>query len=529
MLPISNYLTKKSLLLVAILTLLPIVSLANMSEKMTSIKESKKKLNYLVKEANKYYLDSIDALEKRQDAITKSVSEDKQDISIDYLKAEFKRLESDTATIKEQLCELDKTIIAAQNDQDLEDAVDEFVVELYDSQCNPSAIASLDRFDTFLNKDYIKKTFKKDREVLRKYEEYAKGIDVPLDSVYRELNREGWSKQEEGSDILKDFDKLWKKVEYLKHFGKKGERINFLDKIVQRVQDMRTLGFKDQKEEFKEIRELLKPNDQPIATPIDNLLAKKELYDKLNNGLANNLERMRQINNEIDMATQTYNDINEFKDIDKKVNQNYTHWFEMRKEIDTEILSYCSMCLSEPADEMGDNFKLREAVKKELMDFAQSDATKKKVETYKILFDNYYDYTMEIREVLKKFVSLRKAEGRTISAEQKNPALNALHNLQYWNYYKNRNNKDAASSPHLDKILGKYESWLNSNFKGVSLEEYNKLGQDLMGIKKNKASDVKVNTDEEQTEKLLDEIGDKLKNTDEEGSEEGTSITPLNQ
>ncbi|MBR5085990.1 MAG: hypothetical protein IKX31_03175 [Muribaculaceae bacterium] len=519
---ISKRKTIASLLLFVMVSLTSIASFANINERMTSIKESKKKLNQLVKEANRYYLDSIDALEKRQDAIKENVPEYQQeDISVDRLKAEFQRLERDTATKNETLRELYETILAAQSDQELENAVDEFVVSLYDSQCNPSAIASLDKFDTFLNKDYIKKTFKKDREVLNKYQKYAEDMAACLDSVYRDLNRDGWIKQEEGSDILKIFDKTWKHVEYLKHTGKKGEKIKFLDDIVLRIQDMRTLGFEDQKEEFKDIRELLKTKDQPIATPIDNLLAKKDQYDKLKEDIANDLERMKQIDNEIDRAAQTNNDVNEFESLNYILDNNYDHWYGLRKVIDTEILNYCALCLSEPADSVGDNYRFRELVKKELMGFAQSDVTKIKIETYKVLFDNYWNYTLEIRKYLKDYSKLRGAQGGNTS--QKGPAEKALHQLSYWNYYSHRKDENAVSIPHLDKILDQYMKWFISNFSGVTKEAYGKLGHELMGTQSSNAakpSPISISTEDEQTEKLLNELGNSVNNSDISDEEE---------
>lgn len=525
--PISNYITKKSLLLIAIVSLFTISSLAlptsESQDYVDYVKSTKQKLKPLVNKANKFKRDSIDKYEIQINAIDEQDPELQQKAAnIDKLKAESNRLMSDTARQNKRLAQLKQTILDAKNDKDLEEEVNGFVANLLNSQCNTMAIASLDKFDIFLNKSYFER-FKKNRELLRKYPEYLPEMYLALDTVFYDLEDEGWSKQEEGSDILKVFDDQWKKVKYLKHLGKKGEKILFLDDIVQRVQDMRTLGFEDQKDEFKEIRELLKPLENPVSTPLDNLIAQKEQYDQLKTEVQSKEEELTKINKDIfaieNLVNKTANDDAEFERLDKLIATNTRKWFTMINEIDAEILNACKLCLSEPADEDGDNHHFRELVKKELMDFTQDDAAKKKVEAYKALFDNYYDYTMEIRQLLKGFISLRTAEGRTISAELKNPALNALHNLQYWKYYDKRNAKDAVSSPHLDRIITKYKGWLDDNFKGVSLQEYNKLGQDLMGIKKNKASDVKVNTDDEQTEKLFNELGSKLEQTDEEGSE----------
>ncbi len=522
MTPISKKITIKSLLLIAIVTFSSIVSLASLSEAMHGIKDSKNRLKGLVKEADKYKRDSIDYFEKQINAIDEQDPElEKKAANVGNLRAEFQRLERDTAKNNDKKRKLYQEIMAAKDNQDLEDAVDEFIVDLFKKQCNPSAIASLDKFDPFLNDEYFK-TFKKDREVLRKFQEYADGIEAPLDSVYRLLSREDWAKQEEGSEILKIFDKAWKKVEYRKHFEKKNEKILFLDSIVTRITDMRTLGFEDMEDEFKDIRKLLKPADQPIATPLDELIAKKELYDKLSADIEKDENRMSELNRDIDLIDNLVNktamDDAEFARLDKLIADNTRHWYAMRKVIDGEILDWCAKCLSEPADSAGDNYRMRESVEAELMDFAQSDASKKKVETYKVLFNNYYDYTMDIRQFLKDYAGLRAAGGRPIPADKKNKAINALHNLKYWQYYSHRKDKDAVSSPHLDRILERYETMLNSNFSGVTKEAYNKLGHDLMGTKKPAAASPKANDEVDP----LDEID---LNRDGDNNQEINNVT----
>lgn len=480
------------------------VSFAQLKWEMADIQKTKKELQKLVKEANKYKHDSIDYYEAKINAIDERDPElQKKAANIDKLKAESNRLMSDTARQNKRLAQLKQTILDAKNDKDLEEEVNGFVANLFNSQCNTMAIASLDKFDIFLNKSYFER-FKKNRELLRKYPEYLPEMYLALDTVFYDLEDEGWSKQEEGSDILKVFDDQWKKVKYLKHFDMKGEKILFLDDIVQRVQDMRTLGFEDQKEEFKEIRELLKPLESPVSTPLDNLIAQKEQYDQLKTEVQAKEDELTKINKDIfaieNLVNKTANDDAEFKRLDKLISDHTDVWFAMRKVIDTRILDYCKLCLSEPADENGENYHFRDMVEKELMGLAQSDATKKKVETYKVFFDNYWEYTQEIRQYLLDFKGLRSAQG-SVTGEKKN-AENALHKLSYWNYYSQRNNKDAVSIPHLDKILDTYMKWFNGNFGGVTAKQYGELGHQLMGTQSNNASKPKSTptiTDDEGT------------------------------
>ena len=523
---ISKNLTIKALLL-SVVVLTALSSLAKTSETLADIQKTKKELQKLVKEANKYKHDSIDFYEAQINAIDEQDPElQKKAANIDKLKAESNRLMGDTARQNKRLAQLKQTILDAKNDKDLEEEVNGFVANLLNSQCNTMAIASLDKFDIFLNKSYFER-FKKNRELLRKYPEYLPEMYLALDTVFYDLEDEGWSKQEEGSDILKVFDDQWKKVKYLKHLGKKGEKILFLDDIVQRVQDMRTLGFEDQKDEFKEIRELLKPLENPVSTPLDNLIAQKEQYDQLKTEVQAKEEKLTKINKDIfaieNLVNKTANDDAEFERLDKLISDHTDVWFAMRKVIDTRILDYCKLCLSEPADENGENYHFREMVEKELMGLAQSDATKKKVETYKVFFDNYWEYTQEIRQYLLDFKGLRSAQG-SVTGEKKN-AENALHKLSYWNYYSQRNNKDAVSIPHLDKILDTYMKWFNGNFGGVTAKQYGELGHQLMGTQSNNASKPKSTptvTDDEQTETLPNEIGDKPENDDKKSFEEDT-------
>lgn len=468
---------KRALFVIGVVAIGLLAAFAQTRASKDYVCTAKHRADSLYREADRFYKENVKPLENQvhrsgnnnvsdeqyQNQLLKDYERLKDD-SLKYVKIlnnnmpQFQRLE---AQIKEETgLEFDKM-------------VREYVDELRNSPCNPQAIEELIACKPFLSDKYLK-YFDKSFGPLVNYKKYCKEIKAPLDSIYYDLEFSDWGKPDK--EILDRFDHEWKKASYLKL--KNDKRIPYLDTIVVQIKNMREIdAFERCEAPFEIILDNLKLQNTPLASrpkamnDIARYNTSKQLVDEAN-------AKLDEIRPQIDDIWAYFQGVASTKDDLYNLTES---WYDIREDLDKQLISMCRYCLSQPCDTMGNYDWLRKQIEP-MLDSVFHDSYKVAIKNYKNLLDNYDDYTIEIGEFLKRNFKYTKIDGG-LTANQRETILKDFNSLKYMKYYNQRNtplDKKPVYSPHLNHILDQFMAMVNSGFKS-SKEKYKKLGQELRG------------------------------------------------
>lgn len=392
--------------------------------------------------------------------------------------------------------------------------IENYVINLLDSRCNPKALASLENCKNNVPRDNWVK-LEKLISRLNNFSNYCDEMRKVLEDFEEDFKVAKWGKIEEGSDVLMQFDTQLKRCGYNDRY-KKRESIPFLDKCYDRILEMRKKGFENCKADYEKIIKDLTPDDTYIKSPVADIEQLEKDIKILEQQRDEAAERIKDSGNDI-------KDLEQFLGKNLEINKANKQKIEELKQaqqalqakkdaIDKALQDACLYCLdkSHPCDINGNNEWLRNQVK-ELTDtvsgYAQSAEYKKRFAEFHKLFDNYEAYTKEIGEFLfgkeddKQDKGCRKytnsKEGLT--TDMKSDIRSKLSNLGYYkNFYKR-----TVHSGNLDYILGEFEAMFKNEFKDSNIKKrYNALAPLLRGKKQQapqaqtpKASEEPINND----------------------------------
>ena len=167
-------------------------------------------------------------------------------------------------------------------------------------------------------------------------------------------------------------------------------------------------------------------------------------------------------------------------------------WYDIREELDNHLIDMCKYCLSQPCDTVGNYNWLRTQIEP-MLDSVFHKSYTKCVNEYKVLLNNYEQYTIEIGEFLKRNYKYTKVDGG-LTQNYRNSIMNDFNSLKYMKYYNQRNmppKEKPVYSPHLNNILQEFQKMVDSGFKN-SKNSYLQLGKNL----RNNHSDSDSNAEE---------------------------------
>ena len=450
------------------------------------VQDLKSKLDILYKEYSNYD-NNVKSLEQKK---VKDIDMAQDTKNRERLNNLYDQEYNDSLTIKscDREIEQKQKLISRKKGAVLDDEIEKFVIKLLNSPCNPKAIVSLERYEEFVSPNKLQ-TLGNHIDKLKLFPNYSENMLQVLLNFEEDLKLDLWKKQNEGSDILNQFDNELSHIRYLERYNKRGEKIPFLDECYNKILEMRSKGFENCQADYAKVIKDLKPNNNSFTSPFSTLI---NLYNDIENLKIKKEEAIAKINGitpeikdleiKIKNNEKTYN---ENKNIKNQRKQETEKLNAKKDAIDKVLYDACLYCLDQkhPCDTLGNNEWLRKEVEK-LTDtkskYPQSEDYKKLFSQFHELFNNYKAYTLEIGEFLQNCYKYNKGNGELTNA-MRNEINTELKNLKYWKYYSNRNGKNAVHSRNLDYILGEFEAMFNTNFKNCKAR-YRKLGPMLRGV-----------------------------------------------
>ena len=216
----------------------------------------------------------------------------------------------------------------------LDDKVEDFIISLLNSRCNPRAIAHIGEFKN--NVSLAKwSDLEAQRDLLNNYSNYCHEMRNVLEEFHKDFKMSQWEKIEKGSEVLSLFDQQMKGTSYYLNHYKKRDNIRFLDKCYEKILEMRKKGFENCKDDYEKLITDLTPNSVDVTLPTASISTLKQDLETLKKQKENFQAQLNQITKEKEALEAKVNNnvaANDVAEVAKVNNQT-----EVDEEIDDEV------------------------------------------------------------------------------------------------------------------------------------------------------------------------------------------------
>ena len=179
----------------------------------------------------------------------------------------------------------------------LDDKVEDFIISLLNSRCNPRAIAHIGEFKN--NVSLAKwNDLEAQRDLLSNYSSYCHEMRNVLEEYHKDFKMSQWEKIDKGSEVFSLFDKQMKGTSYYLNHYKKRDNIRFLDKCYDKIMEMQEKGFENYKDDYEKLITDLTPKSVDVTLPTASISTLKQDLETLKKQKENFQAQLNQINKE---------------------------------------------------------------------------------------------------------------------------------------------------------------------------------------------------------------------------------------
>ena len=216
----------------------------------------------------------------------------------------------------------------------LDDKVEDFIISLLNSRCNPRAIAHIGEFKNNVSLARWS-DLEAQRDLLNNYSSYCHEIRNVLEEYHKDFKMSQWEKIEEGSEVLDLFDKQLKGISYFNHYKKRNNNIRFLDKCYDKIKEMQDKRFENCKDDYEKLITDLTPKSVDVTLPTASISTLKQDLETLKKQKENAQAQLSRITKEKEALEAKVNNnvaANDVAEVAKVNNQT-----EVDEEIDDDV------------------------------------------------------------------------------------------------------------------------------------------------------------------------------------------------